>query len=59
MVDRFVTAPNLMIDMPLSFERVDAIGFVRTVWWIWPLIVLALGGLYFWKESIKKSTGEV
>ena len=59
MMDKFLDASNIMPDMPLSLERVDAIGIVKTVWWLWPLIGLCFAGLYYWKEAIMKRSGEV
>jgi len=59
MVDAFMNSPNRMPSMPISLERVDAIGIVKTTWWLWPLIVLAFAGLYYWKEAIMKRSGEV
>ena len=59
MVDAFMNSPNSMVGMPLSFERADAIASFKTTWWLWPLVVLALGGLYYWKEAIMKRSGEV
>ena len=59
MVDGFMNAPNTLSDMPLSMERFDAIALFKTTWWLWPMVVLAFGGLYYWKEAIMKRTGEV
>ena len=59
MFDRFMNISNLVPSLPLSLERFNAIAFTVTVWWLWPLIILAFAGLYYWKEAIMKRSGEV
>ena len=58
MLDAFLNAPNSLAGLPITLERLNAINTVKTTWWLWPLIVLILGGLYYWKEAIKKRSGE-
>ena len=62
MVDNFLnigTALPGSTGVPMSYERIEAINTVKTVWWLLPFIVMLLAGAYYWKEAIKKRSAEV